>query len=152
MHHGGKDSGALTGEAVDGAEDTESTPAGRDRGGMKTVAGAAGDAGAGEGEAPAAAAKAAAVLCCAGAEARVRSQGVERRMARKAVPAPRQPRAGGGLWGGRKGTKKLKESAGVGGEGAVQAHRSSGSAEAWALAGRCGARAGGGLSALTRRR
>ena len=43
--------------------------------------------------------------------------------------------AGGGLWGGRKGTKKLKESAGVGGEGAVQAHRSS-SAEAWALAGR----------------
>ena len=135
MHHGGKDSGALTGEAVDGAEDTESTPAGRGRGGMKTVAGAAGDAGAGEGEAPAAAAKAAAVLCCAGAEARVRSQGVERRMARKAVPAPRQPRAGGGLWGGRKGTKKLKESAGVGGEGAVQAHRSS-SAEAWALAGR----------------
>ena len=96
MHHGGKDSGALTGEAVDGAEDTESTPAGRDRGGMKTVAGAAGDAGAGEGEAPAAAAKAAAVLCCAGAEARVRSPGVERRMARKAVPAPRQPRAGGG--------------------------------------------------------
>ena len=78
--HGGKDSGALTGEAVDGAEDTESTPAGRDRGGMKTVAGAAGDAGAGEGEAPAAAAKAAAVLCCAGAEARVRSPGVERRM------------------------------------------------------------------------
>ena len=73
-------------------------------------------------------------------------------MARKAVPAPRQPRAGGGLWGGRKGTKKLKESAGVGGEGAVQAHRSSGSAEPWALAGRCGARAGGGLSALTRRR
>ena len=114
MHHGGKDSGALTGEAVDGAEDTESTPAGRDRGGMKTVAGAAGDAGAGEGEAPAAAAKAAAVLCCAGAEARVRSQGVERRMARKAVPAPRQPRAGGGLWGGAKRHKEIERIGGCG--------------------------------------
>ena len=128
MHHGGKDSGALTGEAVDGAEDTESTPAGRGRGGMKTIAGAAGDAGADEGEA-AAAAKAATVLCCAGAEARVRSPGVERRM----LAAGRRGRgrlfrrpanlagegAGGGLWGGRKGTKKLKESAGAGGEWAV---------------------------------
>ena len=119
MHHGGKDSGALTGEAVDGAEDTESTPAGRDRGGMKTVAGAAGDAGAGEGEAPAAAAKAAAVLCCAGAEARVRSQGVERRMARKAVPAPRQPRAGGGgrgrgVVGGAKRHKEIERIGGCG--------------------------------------
>jgi len=114
---------------------------------MKTVAGAAGDAGAGEGEAPAAAAKAAAVLCCAGAEARVRSPGVERRMLaaerrgrgrlfrRPANLARAGEGAGGGLWGGQKGTKKLKESADAGGEGAVQAHRSS-SAEAWALAGR----------------
>jgi hypothetical protein len=116
-----------------------------------TVAGAAGDAGAGEGEAPAAApaaaAKAAAVLCCAGAEARVRSPGVERRMLaaerrgrgrlfrRPANLARAGEGAGGGLWGGPKGTKKLKESAGAGGEGAVQAHRSS-SAEAWALVGR----------------
>ena len=73
---------------------------------MKTVAGAAGDAEAGEGEAPAAT-KAAAALCCAGAEARVRSPGTERR--------------------------KAKNSADAGGEGAVQAHQSS-SAEAWALA------------------
>jgi hypothetical protein len=65
--HGGKDSRALTGEAVEGAEeegaeDTESTLACRGLGGMKTVAGAAGYAEAGEGEASAAA-KAAAVLC-----------------------------------------------------------------------------------------
>ncbi len=64
--HGGKGSRALTGEAVEGAEeegaeDTESTLARRDLGGIKTVAGA-GDAEAGEGEASAAA-KAAAVLC-----------------------------------------------------------------------------------------
>ncbi len=37
----------LTGEAVEGAEDTESSPAGRGRGGTKTVAGAASDAEAG---------------------------------------------------------------------------------------------------------
>jgi hypothetical protein len=61
----------LTGKAVEGSEDTESTPAGRGRGGMKTVAGAASDAEAGECEASAAA-KAAAVLCCVRVEASVR--------------------------------------------------------------------------------
>jgi hypothetical protein len=111
---------------------------------MKTVAGAAGDAGAGEGEAPAAAAKAAAVLCCAGAEARVRSPGVERRM----LAAERRGRGRlfrigeleGELAAARRGRGRLArarkaESAGAGGEGAVQAHLSS-SAEAWALVGR----------------
>jgi hypothetical protein len=99
---------ALTGEAVVGAEDTGSTPAGRGCGSMKTVAGAAGDAEAGEGEAPAAA-KAAAALCCAGVEARVRSPGPERRKPKKSAKNRRKKSAG--------------------------RDRSS-SAEAWALAGR----------------
>jgi hypothetical protein len=60
---GQRHSGALTGEAVEGAKDTESTPVGRCCGGMKTVAGAAGDAGFGA---------AAAVLCGARAEDRVK--------------------------------------------------------------------------------
>jgi hypothetical protein len=88
--HGGKDGRVLMGEAVEGAEDTESTPARRGRGGMKTVAGAAGNAAAGEGEASAAA-KAAAALCKAGAEARVRSPGAERQML-----------AAGAAWRGRR--------------------------------------------------
>ena len=106
---------------------------------MKTVAGAAGDAEAGEGEASAAA-KAAAALCCAGAEARVRSPGAERRMlghcwrrARRGrgrlagegagggeageEPKKRQMlpgEGGGGGGGGRRGTKNRRMRAGRG--------------------------------------
>ena len=83
--------GALTGEAVEGAEDTVSTPAGRGRGGMKTVAGAA------------------AALCCAGAEARVRSPGAERRMLAAGAALARKAGGGGRRRGeGRRGTKQSK--------------------------------------------
>ena len=68
--------GALTGEAVEGAEDTGFHPAGRGSGCMKTVAEAAGDTEAGEASA---AAKAAAGLCGA-RRAEVKSKGTGRRL------------------------------------------------------------------------
>ncbi len=85
---------ALTGEAVEGAEDTVSTPARRCRGGMKTVAGAA------------------AALCCAGAEARVRSPGAERRMLAAGAVLARKAGGGGrrrGGGGGGEAHKKAKQ-------------------------------------------
>ena len=142
MLGGGKDTGRSRAKRSKDLR-TQSAPAGRGRGDIKTVAGAAGDAEAGEGEASAAA-KAAAALCCAGAEAHVRSPGAERRVLghcwRRGLRG-RGRLAGEGAGGGEAGEAQKnrqmppKKSADAGGEVAVQAHRSS-SVEAWALSGR----------------
>ena len=71
---------------------TQYPPAGRGRGGMKTVA------------------RAAAALCCAGAEARVRSPGAERRMLAAGAALARTAGGGGRRRGeGRRGTNKAKQ-------------------------------------------